>query len=562
MILHAPDKIAAYTTNGWWGTTTIDDLFRTQVGYAPDKEALVDPVNRTAFTEGDPRRYTYAELDTAVNRVAAALGGAGLGKDSIIGIQLPNTVDLVIAYLAIARIGAIASPFPIQYREYELESLLNHVGAQAFITAARILDRAAAQSIVDIKRSIPTLRTVFSTGSTLPEGVQSWDSILATPHDINALNRQLSTLKVDANDVYTICWTSGTESKPKGVPRTANDWIAIAYATVDSVQMTASDRLLNPFPLINMAGIGGMMVPWLLTGCTLIMHQPFDLPVFLKQATLEKATYTVAPPALLTLLLLREEILAQADISSMRVIGSGSAPLSPFMVKTWQVKHGIPVTNFFGSNEGIALLGDPAVIADPEKRALFFPRFGAEGFTFDTRISKGMKTRLVNPDTEEVITAPGIPGEMRIQGPTVFSGYYNDPDLTATSFDKDGYYRTGDMFEIAGENKEYYRYVDRLKDVIIRGGQNISAAEIEGHLQGHPKLIETAVIGYPDEVMGEKICVVAVVKPGETLTLQDIHEHLNAKHVASFKLPERLKIVPALPRNPVGKILKRELRGS
>lgn len=562
MILHAPDRIAAYTANGWWGTTTIDDLFRTQVGYAPDKEAVVDPVNRTSFTEGAPRRYTYAELDSAVNRIAAALVGAGLGKDSIIGIQLPNTVDLVIAYLAIARIGAIATPFPIQYREYELESLSNHVGVKAFITSTRILDRAATQSLLDLKSKIPTLETIFSIGETVPEGVIAWDTILATPQDETALAQHLATLKVDANDVFTICWTSGTESKPKGVPRTANDWIAIAYATVDGVQMTAADRLLNPFPLINMAGIGGMLVPWLLSGSTLIMHQPFDLPVFLKQIALEKATYTVAPPALLTLLLLRDEIMAQADISSMRVIGSGSAPLSPFMVKTWQVKYGIPVTNFFGSNEGIALLGDPAVIPDPEKRALFFPRYGAEGFTFESRITHGMKSRLANPDTEETITDAGIPGEMRIQGPTVFSGYYNDPDLTTLAFDDQGYYRTGDMFEIAGENGEYYRYVDRLKDVIIRGGQNISAAEIEGHLQGHPKIIEAAVIGYPDEVMGEKICVVAVAKPGETVTLQDIHEHLNAKQVASFKLPERIKIVPALPRNPVGKVLKRELRGN
>lgn len=562
MILHTPERISEYTANGWWGTTTIDDLFRTQVGYAPDKEAVVDPVNRTSFTEGAPRRYSYAELDSVVNRIAAALVEAGLGKDSIIGIQLPNTVDLVIAYLAIARIGAIATPFPIQYREYELETLSNHVGVKAFITSTRILDRAAAQSLLDLKSKIPTLETIFSTGENVPAGVQAWDTILATPQDETVLAQHLATLKVDANDVFTICWTSGTESKPKGVPRTANDWMAIAYATVDGVQMTAADRLLNPFPLINMAGIGGMLVPWLLSGSTLIMHQPFDLPVFLKQIALEKATYTVAPPALLTLLLLRDEIMAQADISSMRMIGSGSAPLSPFMVKTWQVKYGIPVTNFFGSNEGIALLGDPAVIPDPEKRALFFPRYGADGFTFESRITHGMKTRLANPDTEETITEAGIPGEMRIQGPTVFSGYYNDPDLTTLAFDDQGYYRTGDMFEIAGEQEEYYRYVDRLKDVIIRGGQNISAAEIEGHLQGHPKLIEAAVIGYPDEVMGEKICVVAVAKPGENVTLQDIHEHLNAKHVASFKLPERLKVVPALPRNPVGKVLKRELRGN
>jgi acyl-CoA synthetase (AMP-forming)/AMP-acid ligase II len=310
-----------------------------------------------------------------------------------------------------------------------------------------------------------------------------------------------------------------------------------------------------------MAGIGGVFLPWLLSGCTLVQHQPFDLPVFLGQIAAERVTYTLVPPALLTMLLQREEVLAATDISSLTRVGSGSAPLPPSMVQGWQERHGIAVINFFGSNEGITLLSDPVSIPDPVERARFFPRPGLPGVDYPSPVFAATQARLVDVATGEEITEPGRPGELLMRGPTVFSAYLPGT-ATRESVDEDGWLHTGDVFEIAGDDGRFLRYVDRAKDVIIRGGMNIAPAEIESLLAGHPKVADVACVGYPDEVLGERACVFAVPRPGERVTLEELVEYLRERRIASYKLPERLEVVEALPRNPVGKILKRELRVS
>ncbi|MBP7997917.1 MAG: acyl--CoA ligase [Chloroflexi bacterium] len=562
MILHSPERIEEYVANGWWGTTTLDTLFSELVRQKPDAAALSDPLNRPDFTDGAVRRYSFAELDTAVNRLAAAFLAYGLGKDDRIAVQLPNISELVIFYLACGRIGAIAVPFPVQYREYELENLSNFAEIRAFVTVTRLGDRHNAAVITDLRDKIASLETVMAFGANVPEGVVALDEALSSESEADWLVHYINNLRLTANDVFTICWTSGTESQPKGVPRTHNDWIAIAYATVDGAELTGDDVLLNPFPLVNMAGIGGMLVPWLLTGAKLVMHHPFDLMTFFKQIAIERISYTVAPPALLNMLLMREDMLAKADLSSLRVIGSGSAPLSPWMVKSWHDKFGIHVTNFFGANEGTALIGGPKDIPDPEKRAQYFPRFGVVGYEWSGRVPQGIQTRLVDLATDEEITNPRHPGELRLKGPTIFAGYWRGDEVGLQPFDEQGYFRTGDMFEIAGEGDDarYYRFVDRAKDIIIRGGVNIAAAEIEALILGHPKVADVAVVGFSDAILGEKACAFIVTKPEQTLTLDELVEFLKEKKIASYKLPERLEVVPGLPRNPVGKVLKRDLR--
>ncbi|MEI2611721.1 MAG: class I adenylate-forming enzyme family protein [Candidatus Promineifilaceae bacterium] len=562
MILHSPERIEEYVANGWWGTTTLDTLFSELVRQKPDAAALSDPLNRPDFTDGAVRRYSFAELDTAVNRLAAAFLAYGLGKDDRIAVQLPNISELVIFYLACGRIGAIAVPFPVQYREYELENLSNFAEIRAFVTVTRLGDRHNAAVIADLRDKIASLETVMAFGANVPEGVVALDEALSSESEADWLVHYINNLRLTANDVFTICWTSGTESQPKGVPRTHNDWIAIAYATVDGAELTGDDVLLNPFPLVNMAGIGGMLVPWLLTGAKLVMHHPFDLMTFFKQIAIERISYTVAPPALLNMLLMREDMLAKADLSSLRVIGSGSAPLSPWMVKSWHDKFGIHVTNFFGANEGTALIGGPKDIPDPEKRAQYFPRFGVVGYEWSGRVPQGIQTRLVDLATDEEITNPRHPGELRLKGPTIFAGYWRGDEVGLQPFDEQGYFRTGDMFEIAGEGDDarYYRFVDRAKDIIIRGGVNIAAAEIEALILGHPKVADVAVVGFSDAILGEKACAFIVTKPEQTLTLDELVEFLKEKKIASYKLPERLEVVPGLPRNPVGKVLKRDLR--
>ncbi len=550
--LHPPERVADYTARGWWSQDTMDPLFRAQVARQPDRLAVVDPANKAALVGTEPRRLTWRELDGEVDRLAAVLLDRGAVPGDVLAVQLPNTVELVVAYLAAWRIGLIVTPFPVQFREHEIVELAGLASASLFLTSTRIGDRAAAAEVAGYASNIAGLRAVLAHGPEVPSGVLSADELLASA--TSTVDPPIA----DPNDCVTICWTSGTESTPKGVPRCHYDWLAICWGTVDAPRLTEDDVLLNPFPMVNMAGINGMFLPWLRVGCVLVQHHPVDLPTFLGQIGAEGVTYTVAPPALLTLLLHRPEMLSAADISTLTRIGSGSVPLQPPMVRGWQ-ERGIGIINFFGSNEGIALLTDPHDVPDPAQRARYFPRYGTPGHTWSSRIAEWTSVRLVDPVTGDEVTEPGTPGELRIKGPTVFAGYLHGDGLPSP-FDEQGYLRTGDVFVIAGEDHQFLEYVDRAKDLVIRGGMNIAPAELEGLIAGHPSVADVAIVGYPDDVLGEKVCAVVVPREGATVELADLVGFLRDKRIASYKLPEYLRVRTALPRNPVGKILKRELR--
>jgi acyl-CoA synthetase (AMP-forming)/AMP-acid ligase II len=524
MGLHPADRVAEYTAHGWWRAETIDSLLRGQVAGRPDALAIVDAPNKPSLSDLPLKRWTFAELDAEVNRIGAALQRHGVRQGDVVGVQLPNIVELVATFLAIVRIGAIASPLPVQYREHELGLLPGLAGFTAIVTAYP--ERLDHRDLVVLGFGTPQA------------GVVALD---------NESPGEPAPPVIDPNDCVTICWTSGTETTPKGVLRTHYDWLAIAGPCAEAPQLTAEDVLLNPFPVINMAAIGGTLIPWLRTGCVYALHHPFDLPTFLGQLAGERVTYTLAPPALLTMLLHNEKLMSTVDISTVRAIGSGSAPLPEAMVQGWQDRHGISIINFFGSNEGVALLSAPQDFPDPALRARYFPRHGLPGTSLKLMDTGGAE-----------ITEPGVPGELGIKGPTVFPGYLKGTG--GTPFDEQGYFRTGDMFEIAGEHAQYLRYVDRAKDIIIRGGMNISPAEIENLLSGHPEVADVAVIGVPDPVLGERTCAVIVAAPGTTPSPETLLEFLRGKQIASFKLPERFEFAGVLPRNPLGKVLKRDLR--
>lgn len=570
MITSSPETIRAYTAAGWWGTETIADLLRRAAGANPERVAVVDPPNRAELTAGTPGRWTYRELSDGVDRLASALLAAGVGKDDVVMIQLPNVIELPLALLAAARIGAVASPLPIQYRQHELRLTTATVAPKAFVTTARFMGHDHVAMVRELAPELP-LFAVADAEAALPNGVRPLADVLAAEADGAALDAHASAHAVDANDTWTVCWTSGTETEPKGVPRSHNMWIAIAYGTTDGAGLRDGDVLLNPFPMVNMSGIGGMFVPWLQVAGTLVMHHPMSLPVFLQQIAVERAVYTVAPPVLLSLLLMQDALMAQADVSSLRVIGSGSAPLSAFMVTGWKDRFGIDVLNFFGSNEGIALVGDTNTVPDAVERARYFPRFGVAGIGgehgegWGNRGALGQRGRLVDPLSGAEITEPDIPGELVISGPTVFAGYYGRPDMTARAFTADGFYRTGDLFEIARSESgapDRYRFVGRARDLIIRGGMKIAPEELEALLAQHPAIAEVAVVGVPDRRLEDemRICVAVVPKPGQQVTLGDVRGFLKEKQVAGYKMPKEVTTVEALPRNPLGKVLKRDLR--
>lgn len=562
--LHPPEKVADYQARGWWSDETVDQLLDRQVAERPGELAVVDPANRADLLGSAPRRLTWGELDAEVVSLAARLDDLGLRRGDVLGVQLPNAIELVEVYLAAWSLGIVVSPLPMQYRQREILGMANQAEFAAFVTSATFGGRSPVLDVLDVRDQVPSLRTVAVFGdpselADVPDGVESWAPAAATEAERAQVASRRADDPNDANDCLTICWTSGTESEPKGVPRAHLEWLAICWATVDAPRVVAEDVLLNPFPMVNMAGINGMFLPWLRTGCVLVQHHPFDLPTFLQQIAVERVTYTVAPPALLWMLLHNEELLARADLSSLTRLGSGSVPLQPAMVRGWQEKFGIGVINFFGSNEGIGLLSSVEDFPDPDDRAQYFPRYGAPGVTWSSRLSEQVGVKLVDPVTDDEITEPGVPGELRLAGPTVFAGYLN-PEGRANPFDDEGYLRTGDIFEIAGDRDQFLRYLDRAKDLVIRGGMNIAPAELEGLIGDHPDVVDVAVIGDPDEVLGERVAAVVTLRPGATMTLDELVAFLRGKQIASYKLPERLAVRDELPRNPVGKILKRELR--
>ncbi|NNN01598.1 MAG: acyl--CoA ligase [Acidimicrobiaceae bacterium] len=560
MGLHPDERVAEYRSKGYWNDDLIGELFEERVRQDRDALALVDPLNRADLVEGPFRELTWGELDDQVNRMAQVLLEEGVGPGDVIGVQLPNCVEIVVAFLAILRLGAIVTPFPVQYRSYELTQLSNVANVKLFVTSTRIgKTREAARELADLRDAIPSLQHILAFGETLVEGVIALDQRMASANDRSALGEFRASFEPDPNDCVTICWTSGTESTPKGVPRTHYDWIAMSWTTVEAPMLTKDDVLINPFPMVNMAGINGMFLPWLRVGGVLVQHHPFDLSTFLEQVSRYRGTYTVAPPALLTQLLHDDTLLANADISSLRLLGSGSTPLAPSLLQGWRDKYGIEILNLYGSNEGIVLFSGPVDVPDPAERAMYFPRYGVPGRQWSFRVSEWMQVKIVDVLSREEIVEPAKPGELLIKGPTVFAGYLAASKVK-DPFDDEGFLITGDLLEIAGDELQYLHYVDRTKDIVVRGGMKISASELETFIAGFPKVADVAVIAYPDEILGERACAVVVPRAGEVPTLDEIIAYLRGLGIATFKLPERLEIVESLPRNPVGKVLKRELR--
>lgn len=568
MILTPSEKVEEYTRKGWWGSSTLWNLFQRHLDARPHAEAVVDAPNRPDFAHGAPQRLTWGQLAEQVDRFCVLLLEVGTPRDGILLVQLPNCVEQFIVYMACARLGIIVTPVPVQYREHELEQILEITHAVGVVTFTRIGKpeggHPSAEMFAHMRPKHPALRHFLAWGDEVPQGfvdVGRHTARALTAAQYAQLEDAERSAAVSANDVFTICWTSGTEAQPKGVPRSHNQWLVVGPTIVDAGRIGPHARILNPFPLVNMAGLSTGLAAWLLVGATVVQHHPFTLPVFLQQLRDERIDYTVAAPAVLNMLLQNRELLEGIDFQRLARIGSGSAPLSEWMVRGFAEQYGVQIVNYFGSNEGASLSSNDIDLPDPALRARLFPRPGAEGFNWSVSTTRKIRSRLVDLETDADIHEPGRPGELRLTGPGIFSGYYGAPEATARTFDAQGYFRTGDLFELDGNQLQYYRYVGRSKDLVIRGGMNISAEEIEGLLLSCAGVREAAVVGVPDRIKGEKVCACVVAEDGHQLQLDEINRFLQQeKHVALYKLPEYLMEMAALPRNPVGKVLKTELR--
>lgn len=546
-------RIDQLTSQGFWGDDTLHSLLAERARELPGQLAAADQPNREELTGDQPLRLSFAQLDAASDALAADLLAQGIGFDSQVMIQLPNIVELVLCYHALSKLGAVASPLPVQYGSHEISSLAAALGPDAFISIPDFRGTALAGNAREALAGIP----VLAFGEELSVRVLDTPDPLA----IEAVHRHQADNPFDANHVFTVCWTSGTTGTPKGVPRSHNHWTSIGRVTASGSAYQPGEVLLNPFPMVNMSALGGFLFPAVLVGCGIVLHHPLDPPLFLQQMQQEQVNFTIAPPALLNKLAHAPDMWKQFNFSALRGIGSGSAPLSPDMIATFENDYGVNIFNIYGSNEGIALVSTPETSPDPAIRASQFPRSGGEGMPWTGLVHESIRTRVVDPDTGENITEAGARGELCISGPTIFDGYlgHTNDDV----FTDDGYFRTGDLVEICGDPPIYFRIAGRCKDIINRGGMKISPSELDTLLEGFPGLAEVAVCAYPDEILGEKICACVVLEEGqEAPELQALCSYLLDHGIAKFKLPERIEVIDALPRNPLGKVLRHELTES
>ena len=536
-------RIRKYTEAGLWGQEVLHDLLARNAAATPDREAVVDQPNKQELMGAPTRRLTVAQLEAASSAAARELAARGVSAGDAVILQLPNTAELIVLYYALSKLGAVIAPIAVQYGAQEITHFAQELNPRAIITVddlrgARLAEQARACLGTTPVWSVTDDLDVFA-GKDDEPGDAQWAR--------------------DANHVLTVAWTSGTTGTPKGVPRTHNMWLSQGRLTSHAVGFVDGERLLSPFPMINMASLGGFLFPSALHNLTLVLHHPLDIPLYLGQLQEEKIGFTLAPPPLLNRLAQQPEMWQSFDFSSLRVIGSGSVPLSPAMIDTFENEFGKPVINFYGSNEGIGLISTPATAPAPEHRAVLFPRMGAEGMAFDSYADGAMVTRIIDPDSGLEVTEPGVPGELCVDGPGVFDGYHHHDNEDV--FTGEGFFRSGDLVQIDADEPTHYRIVGRCKDIINRGGVKLSPSEIDAQLESIPGLVEAAVCPVSDADLGERVCACIVPVEGEPApTLEALREQLAAKGLTRFKLPERLEVFAALPRNPLGKVVRGALR--
>ncbi len=546
MILASQDMIRYWTDAGAWGNKTFIDYFKEHVRTEPEKVCLVDPLNREALVGSKPERLTYRELDKAIDAVAEGLLAKGIKKDDIIMVQLPNVWELAMLYLAITRTGALISPMPMQWRYSELQYIASMTNAVAIITIDTFNGFNHRDLARQVQGSVPSIKHIFNLAD-IKEMAQG------------PVTGQLDRIRIDANDVFTLCWSSGTEAQPKGCPLSHNNWLYLATLCYEVAPTKPGDNLITAGPLVNMASIGTVYIEWLQGGGKLVLHHPFDGPTFIMQLIMEEVHYTLLVPAVINALLKHPQV-DQFDLSKVRAITLGSAPPSLWSVQELKRRWDIEFGNIWGQNEGTANVAGAYNIPDMEMRIDNFPQYGKPGSQWAkaTDQLRFVTMKVIDPVTGKALTQEGDVGELFYKGPSVIPGYFKRPDLTAKAFDKDDFFNTGDLFQV--KKNDCIGFFDRTKDIIIRGGFNISAQEVENILLGHPKVLDVAAVAMPDEAMGEKVCVYVVPREGQDVTLADVSSFMKEKGLAVYKIPERVEIMDAIPRNAVGKILKKKLR--
>jgi cyclohexanecarboxylate-CoA ligase len=486
-----------------------------------DRLASVDGA-QLAIVDGE-QRLTVDDLREQSSRVAAGLRQLNVLPGTVVAVQLPNWWEAVVLCWAVWRCGGVVAPITPTLRAREVGFILRQSGARMAIVPREF-------------RGTDYPALVRSTG--FAGGLMEVRGRMALPTADPAVRE----LPADPDDRAVILWTSGTTSDPKGVVHTHQSLRAEGDTIAAAHEMRAGEPLLLPMPVTHVAGLTyGVLLP-VTSGITAVLMDTWEPGRALELVEREHIAVMISTPVFMRTMIDHPRFRA-TDTSSVRLFSLGGAGVAPAMVREGARELHCWCKRTYGSTEyptlTTGLLGD-----DPERDA-----------TTDGRLIDGAELRIVDPQTCADV-APGQVGELLARGPEMFVGYL-DPELDTDAFVEDGWFRTGDLARYDGT---YLTIVDRLKDVIIRGGENVSAQEVEALLVTHPSVAEAACVAAPDPVMGEEVCAFVIPAPGATPVLDELRAHLLEHGLARFKLPSRLEVRNDLPRTASGKVQKAPLR--
>ncbi|EJJ9507241.1 medium-chain fatty-acid--CoA ligase [Escherichia coli] len=520
---------AAYRQQGLWGDASLADYWQQTARAMPDKIAVVD--NHGAS-------YTYSALDHAASCLANWMLAKGIESGDRIAFQLPGWCEFTVIYLACLKIGAVSVPLLPSWREAELVWVLNKCQAKMFFAPTLFKQTRPVDLILPLQNQLPQLQQIVGVDKLAPATSSlSLSQIIA---DNTPLTTAITT---HGDELAAVLFTSGTEGLPKGVMLTHNNILASERAYCARLNLTWQDVFMMPAPLGHATGfLHGVTAPFLI-GARSVLLDIFTPDACLALLEQQRCTCMLgATPFVYDLLSVLEK--QPADLSALRFFLCGGTTIPKKVARECQ-QLGIKLLSVYGSTES----SPHAVVNldDPLSRFMHTDGYAAAG----------VEIKVV--DDARKTLPPGCEGEEASRGPNVFMGYFDEPELTARALDEEGWYYSGDLCRL--DEAGYIKITGRKKDIIVRGGENISSREVEDILLQHPKIHDACVVAMPDERLGERSCAYVVLKaPHHSLSLEEVVAFFSRKRVAKYKYPEHIVVIEKLPRTASGKIQKFLLR--
>ena len=504
-----------------------------------NRELIVDPVFG---------RFTYGDVAGQVERLAFGLRALGFGAGDVVILQLPNWSPFLIFHLALSAIGAVTGNIPFVYRGREVRSILQLTGAKGLVVPREFRGFDFQSMAQSLRPECPGLSHVFVVGGDSAAGdagLVSYESLLRQPAESQGHRDDLLNATPGLDQMTAFGFTSGTTGDLKGAVFDTNVLNAVNKGLADRYGLAEGERIFGCSPLGHAVGFTHALRMTLTIGGGIVLLEHWDPGLALELIHKEQCTFMAAATPFLMDMVYHPALGQYDNLPSLRLFLCGGTSVPERVMKDAQVNLPHTFTSpLWGMTECGGVTSCP-FDAPPEKI------FNTDGLPCES-----MELKVVDRDDNTV--PPGTNGELMVRGPMVARGYFRQPELTSEYFQADGFFRTGDQARM--DEDGYIKITGRIKDLIIRGGVNISPVEIENVLFSHPDITNVAVVGAPDPRLGERTCAFVVLKQGTSLDLESVKQWMAQAGVAKPKWPERLEIVESLPMTPSGKIQKFRLR--